>query len=93
MADGIGSYFSPSPVRPVHDPISHPAHHTSGLGAYFSPSPIRPVSAPIAHPAHSIRGLGQEEKPASPVQVFGAMIGISILLLVMIASSHTEGGR
>lgn len=36
MANGIGAYYSPTPLRPVPST-------TAGLGAYYSPLAARPV--------------------------------------------------
>ena len=35
MSDGIGSYYSPSPLVPV--PMG-------SLGSYYSPAPLRPIN-------------------------------------------------
>jgi len=57
--NGIGAYYSPSPLRPVGPSEATPVRSTSGLGSYYSPSPLRPVGPPEAAPLTQTAGLGE----------------------------------
>ena len=76
MSDGIGSYYSPSPLRPVGPPEAAPLRHTSGVGSYYNPVPLRPVGPPEASPLHPTNGLGVSIEAAEPETSRVATVGL-----------------
>jgi len=66
MANGIGSYYSPQPLRPVA---------TQGIGSYYSPNPLLPVGETIDYD-------GSGSSSSMPVLIaFGmaALVGLALL--------------
>lgn len=82
MANGIGAYYSPSPLRPVNpmEAGAEPVRPVSGMGAYYSPSPFRPVSPSEkgAGPIHRVNGLGDDsaQKKAAVGLLFFLVLGL-----------------
>jgi len=78
--NGIGAYFSPSPVRPVAPPqAAVPA--AFGVGAYFNPSPLRPVGPAEASMARPVQGLGERSESQKAAMGLLALIVLGIFLL------------
>lgn len=80
--NGIGAYYSPSPVQPVNPPEASPLRPTSGVGSYYSPSPLRPVGPPEAAPLRHTNGVGEMEdttKTAAVGLLFLVVLGFWLL--------------